>query len=140
ESAFAVPDRDPNGSVELECRHIVFEGRDDSKHESASLPSPAPAETTPGHAAWHRAVAGAYRRGRSFYKQHVMRYLSEEAAERLFQAKNRMLGRTPTLRIARPPLAPLHLSGLVFTSIFNLGDRRKNIDDMLTAFLIAFQD
>ncbi|MEW4571057.1 glycosyltransferase [Tautonia sp. JC769] len=141
ESAFAVPDRAPDGSVELECRHIVFEGRDDSGDRAASAPSPAAAESAPSRPAWHRAAAGAYRRGRSFYKQRIMRYLSEEAAEGLFQAKNRLLGRTQkTLRIVRTPVAPLRLSGLVFTSIFNLGDRRKNIEDMLTSFLVAFRD
>ncbi|WP_161602420.1 glycosyltransferase [Tautonia marina] len=140
ESAFAVPDRTLNESVELECRHIVFEGWSDAAIESEPPPSPAPADSAPDRPAWHRAAAGAYRRGRAFYKQHIMRYLSEEAAERLFQTKNRLLGRTPTLRIARPPVAPLHLSGLVFTSIFNLGDRRKNIDDLLSAFLVAFKD
>ncbi|WP_169972608.1 glycosyltransferase [Tautonia rosea] len=140
ESAFAVPDRDPDGSVDLQCRHIIFQGSNTSASDPASEHSQTPPDSAPERPTWHRAAAGVYRRGRSFYKQHIMRYLSEEAAEKLFQTKNRLLGRTPTLRIVRPPVAPLHLSGLVFTSIFNLGDRRKNIDDMLSAFLVAFQN
>ncbi|MBX6312839.1 MAG: glycosyltransferase, partial [Isosphaeraceae bacterium] len=35
---------------------------------------------------------------------------------------------------------PLTLGGLVYTSIFNLSDRRKNLPDLLTAFLLAFRD
>ena len=32
------------------------------------------------------------------------------------------------------------LSGLVYTSVFNLGDLRKNPHDLITAFLLAFKD
>jgi glycosyltransferase involved in cell wall biosynthesis len=32
------------------------------------------------------------------------------------------------------------LGGLTFTSIFNLGDRRKNHHDLLSAYLLAFKD
>ena len=52
-----------------------------------------------------------------------------------------MLGREPVL--APDPLlpsTPLTLSGLLYSSIFNLGDRRKNHHDLLSAFLLAFQD
>jgi glycosyltransferase involved in cell wall biosynthesis len=38
------------------------------------------------------------------------------------------------------PAVPLTLGGLVFTSIFNFGDRRKNPIDMISAFLLAFKD
>ena len=52
-----------------------------------------------------------------------------------------MVGREPVL--VPDPLLPsteLTLGGLVFASIFNLGDRRKNHVDLLTAFLLAFRD
>src|SRR5205814_3494355 len=42
-----------------------------------------------------------------------------------------------------PPLLPvkrLTLGGLVYTSIFNQSDRRKNVRDLLSAFLLAFRD
>jgi len=36
--------------------------------------------------------------------------------------------------------APLELSGLVYTSVFNPCDQRKNPHDLLSAFLLAFRD
>ena len=134
--AFETTDWDPDWPLELECRHVVFGGRTEAAIEPDSRPTPLiPSDQPP----WRRAAGGFYDRGRLIYKERVMRYLSEEAAEALFQAKNRMVRRT-AVRILRPPLATLRLDGLVFTSIFNLGDRRKNIDDMLSAFLLAFRD
>jgi glycosyltransferase involved in cell wall biosynthesis len=140
ESSFAVPDWDPDWAFELECRHVVFDGRPPDDGEEAPSRPRLSAADDPDRPAWQRLTGDAYRSGRDFYKTKVMRYLSEEAAEALFQAKNRLVRRTAATRILRPPLATLRLGGLVFTSIFNLGDRRKNIDDLLSAFLLAFQD
>jgi glycosyltransferase involved in cell wall biosynthesis len=36
--------------------------------------------------------------------------------------------------------APLHLSGIVYSSIFNPSDHRKNWEDLLTGFLFALKD
>jgi len=66
------------------------------------------------------------------------------------QAKQRLLGRplavtsASTLPLQPPRWQPtdhsLELSGVVFTSLFNPGDGRKNWNDMLTAFCTAFRD
>ena len=86
----------------------------------------------------------AYALARDGYRRFFKRWLSHEALDAITRAKVRalkLIGREPIL--APDPL--LHsnevtLSGLVFVSIFNLGDRRKNHVDLLTAYLLAFQD
>jgi glycosyltransferase involved in cell wall biosynthesis len=62
-------------------------------------------------------------------------------------AKRRLLGRPeqePIAKIVLPQWEPrqheLQLSGVVFTSLFNPYDGRKNWNDMLTAFCAAFRD
>lgn len=85
----------------------------------------------------YRVLRGAYRRG-------LRRGLSDQSIQRIRAIKNRMLVRYGVERAAPPPpLLPettLRLSGIVFTSILNLRDARKNWTDLLSAFLIAFRD
>lgn len=85
-----------------------------------------------------------YAIARDVYRGHVKRWLSAEALQQITKLKVRslkLLGREPILD--PDPLLPstsLTLSGLLYTSIFNLGDRRKNHVDLLSAFLLAFRD
>ncbi len=85
-----------------------------------------------------------YAIARDIYRHKIKRWLSKEALEEITRTKVRtlkFLGREPVL--APDPLLPskpLTLGGLLYTSIFNLGDRRKNHLDLLSAFLLAFQD
>ena len=85
-----------------------------------------------------------YTIARDGYRVHVKRWLSLEALDKITKAKVkalRIVGRDPVL--APDPLlpsTPLTIDGIVFSSIFNLGDRRKNHVDLLTAFLLAFRD
>jgi glycosyltransferase involved in cell wall biosynthesis len=85
-----------------------------------------------------------YAVARDGYRKYVKRWLSGEALEKMTRIKVRALkavGREPIL--APDPLlpsTPLTLGGLLYSSIFNLGDRRKNHVDLLSAFLLAFQD
>lgn len=82
---------------------------------------------------------------RDGYRRHVRRWLSDEAVAKVTAAKVRALalvGREPHA-VPDPPLpsAPLTLSGgLVYLTVFNIGDPRKNYLDILSAFLIAFRD
>ncbi|WP_435005885.1 glycosyltransferase [Tundrisphaera lichenicola] len=86
----------------------------------------------------------AYAMARDGYRRFFKRWLSHEALDTITQAKVRalkMIGREPVM--APDPLLPsteVTLGGLVFASIFNLGDRRKNHIDLLSAYLLAFQD
>ncbi len=78
------------------------------------------------------------------YKRAVRPWLSDHAIRRVTAAKERLLrmaGHAPTVPI--DPLVPagsLTLEGLVYTTLFNLGDLRKNVHDLITGFLIAFRD
>ena len=85
-----------------------------------------------------------YALARDGYRRHVKRWLSPDALHTITRAKVRALrvvGKEPVL--APDPLLPstsLTLGGLLFSSIFNLGDRRKNHVDLLSAYLLAFRD
>jgi len=84
---------------------------------------------------------------RDGYRRHVRRWLSEEAVRSITAAKVSalaMVGREPTVA-PDPPLPSGELTlggggGLTYLTVFNLGDRRKNHGDLLTAFLSAFKD
>jgi hypothetical protein len=103
----------------------------------------------PGASRGGASEPGSWRRRgfmglRKFYRARVRPWLSDEAIERVTSIKRRML-RTLGLGAGdvRDPLlpsTPLTISGLVYTSMFNLGDRRKNELDLLSAFLLAFRD
>jgi glycosyltransferase involved in cell wall biosynthesis len=85
-----------------------------------------------------------YAIGRDGYRKYVTRWLSPEALKEITRVKVKtlkILGREPIL--APDPLlpsTPLTLGGLVYSSIFNLGDKRKNHVDLLSAYLLAFRD
>jgi glycosyltransferase involved in cell wall biosynthesis len=84
---------------------------------------------------WDRVERGL----RVRYHRHVRPYLSDRAVERVTHWKRRFF-RQVAGPPPRPPVGRLELSGLVYTSIFNLGDHRKNPRDMLSAYLLAFRD
>lgn len=132
-SWFEVPAWDPDKVWSIDCRHTELGGREAGRPVAAAVAGPKPA-------LWKRAAKRGLRGAKGFYRKHIIRWLSPEAVEKLFQAKNRLVRRVTK---DGPPLLPretLELSGLVYTSVFNLGDRRKNIEDLLSAFLIAFKD
>ncbi len=85
-----------------------------------------------------------YAMARDAYRFYAKPWLSLDALDKITKLKVRalrMLGREPVL--APDPLlpsTPLTLGGLVYSSIFNLGDRRKNHHDLLSAYLLAFRD
>ena len=85
-----------------------------------------------------------YAMARDAYRFHGKPWLSHEALEKINKLKIKTLkslGREGM--IAPDPLLPsttLTLGGLLYSSIFNLGDRRKNHVDLLSAFLLAFKD
>jgi glycosyltransferase involved in cell wall biosynthesis len=86
----------------------------------------------------------AYLAARAGYRKAIRPWLSTEALERITAFKARLLtlaGRSPQAVV--DPLLPsgrLTLSGLVYTSFFNVGDLRKNYRDLLSASLLAFRD
>ena len=85
-----------------------------------------------------------YSVARDGYRRYFKRWLSREALEAITRRKEKALAIVGHEPVISPdpllPSTPLTLSGLVFTSIFNLSDRRKNHLDLLSAFLLAFRD
>jgi glycosyltransferase involved in cell wall biosynthesis len=121
-AAFDVPAWDAGWNWTLPCRHLVWGGGEGATHAPGTIAPPA-------------STSGL----RAQYRRHIRPWLSDLGANRLGKFKRALL-RQPE---APPPLLPattLRLSGLVYTSIFNLSDRRKNAEDLLTAFLSAFRD
>jgi glycosyltransferase involved in cell wall biosynthesis len=120
--AFDVPAWDDDWSWSVRCRHLVWDGGE----QSLSATSP------------HKPGRGA--RGlRARYHRYIRPWLSAQGAERLGRARRVVLRQPAPV----PPLIPAHeltLRGLTYTSIFNLSDRRKNVEDLLTAFFSAFRD
>lgn len=86
----------------------------------------------------------AFMAARKVYRRSIKPWLSHEAIVRIRDTKlrfYRVIGkRPPDQPVNLLPCTPLTLKGIVFTSIFNLGDRRKNETDLLSAFLTAFKD
>jgi glycosyltransferase involved in cell wall biosynthesis len=85
-----------------------------------------------------------YSVARDGYRRYFKRWLSPAALAKITETKEhalKIVGHEPV--IAPDPLLhslPLTLGGVLFNSIFNLGDRRKNHVDLLSAYLLAFKD
>jgi glycosyltransferase involved in cell wall biosynthesis len=99
-----------------------------------------------GRAARQRPDRFAYVALRYVYRRWIRGWLSTEALERISARKKAVLaliGREPVL-VPDPPLPSGELTlgggGLVYLTVFNIGDERKNYVDVLTAFLAAFRD
>ncbi len=86
----------------------------------------------------------AYAMARDVYRRRFKRWLSKEALESITRAKVKTLRAIGVDPVMAPdpllPSTPLTLGGLTYSSIFNLGDRRKNHVDLISAFLLAFRD
>jgi glycosyltransferase involved in cell wall biosynthesis len=81
---------------------------------------------------------------RAVYRRYLRWWLSPEARARLGLVREQLYRWTgrPPLTTINPilPVRSLMLGGLVYTTVFNLGDPRKNYADLLSAFLLAFRD
>ncbi len=126
--AFDVPAWNPEHSWSIVCRHLVLGG--DATPPVATGEATAP--QGPRAAFWKRALRAGYRR-------YVRRWLNARTIERIKRVRRTVL-RIPDEPLPLLPSTPLTLSGLVYTSLFNPSDRRKNARDILTAFLLAFRD
>ncbi len=145
---FDLPDWNPNASHSFLYHHESWGGPPTSEAERPSNPKPTHAPTPPRRPAPLRLARFAYHKVRLGYHRYFRRWLSHEAIERVARVKT--AAKATVLRRSqaaagraeppRVPVAPLTLKGLVYTSIFNASDNRKNQEDMLTAFLIAFRD
>ncbi len=123
-SAFDVPGWTPEHSWTVFGRHLVLD-------QSASDPPP-PLGSIP-------SSAGRLLRARHRFNCEMQRWLNERAFNKFLQVKRRLL-RRPQPEPILLPASEVTLSGLIYLSIFNPSDRRKNLEDLLTAYLRAFFD
>lgn len=131
--SFRVPDWHPGHSWTVRCRHVSWGGPStETPHETSAGPDLRESMPLRG---LPRIERGLRRR----YHRYVRPWISDGAAHRVRRVKQSVLRRAeiPPPRIEPSPLT---LSGLTYTSIFNLGDPRKNPRDLLSAFLTAFRD
>ncbi len=168
--AFDVAPWDPAHEVTIVGRHeVVGRWADSESRREAPNPAvPTPKPRSPARAAFERLstrldphtvasiyrfkqkVAGqsprrlAYMAVRATYNRTLRRVLSDEAVSQITLWKNaalRPFGFSPKAVIdPLLPSGPLTLSGLVYTSLMNPSDSRKNMRDLLSAFLLAFRD
>lgn len=153
---FDLPDWDPAARHEFAYRHESWgapvAADPDAANPSAvpapmSAPAPAPAPRRRRGKALLGPARFVYRGTRAGYHRYVRRWLSHEALEKIGRvkdaAKGAVLRRPKAASPDGPPRVPagtLALEGLVYTSIFNASDNRKNQEDMISAFLLAFRD
>jgi glycosyltransferase involved in cell wall biosynthesis len=127
-ACFDVAPWNPRSSWTHECRHIELGS---SGRPETHLEEPA-SEGCSLRRSWKQSLCRAY--GRC-----LRPWLSDKTLHRARRFRQKVL-RIPDVP---PPLLPrrqLMLSGLVYLSVFNFSDRRKNPRDLLTAFLTTFRD
>ena len=135
DSAFDVPPWSPDFTWQMTCAHVSWGG---PTADPGEPPVPVP---LPPHEKYSVGRAGLKDR----YRRYISPWLSPQARQWVSQSKRAILQalrrRSPVAVEALPRLARtrLELSGLVYTSIFNVFDQRKNPHDLLTAFLLAFK-
>ena len=133
---FRVPRWSPDFTWRTTCSHVSWGG---PPVDLGELPGPEPAPPPAKLTGWRAEV-------KDRYKRHIKPWLPPQAQEWVAQSKRATLQavrrRGPVVVEPLPQLgpSPLELSGLVYTTVFNLLDQRKNPHDLITAFLLAFRD
>lgn len=135
-SAFEVGDYDRRASWTTRCRHMEWGGRSFRVAFAEEPPDPLVDPEAPPR---ERMLHAGLRRARASYRRHLRPWIGDAARHRIARAKNALIRRAE-LPPERLPVRELTLSGLVYTSIFNFSDRRKNTRDLLSGFLAAFRD
>jgi glycosyltransferase involved in cell wall biosynthesis len=136
DGAFRVPPWSPDFTWQMTCRHVSWGG---PQVDPGEPPAPDPIPPPGKLPVWSAGVKDRYQR-------YIRPWLPPQAQHWVSQSKRAALQalrrRRPVVVEPLPRLRPtrLELSGLVYTSVFNICDLRKNPRDMLTAFLLAFRD
>ena len=139
---FDVPSWEPHGRAVLDFSGFSF---------SHPTPLSAPVDEQPGpvppRVSWRRKAARFLERAAgALYRRGIRRITSERLHFALKTGLyfGRCAWQNPNLfsppAMPRSSAAPLDLSGIVYSSIFNPRDHRKNWEDLLTGFLVALRD
>ena len=167
--AFELPSWEPERVESIECRHEVWGGPSNPVDDSATDLVDERAEVAKGTASrafaklatrldparaariyrFKQSLAGkspsqiAYAFARAGYNRSLRRVLTPGAVAAVTRAKEsalRAIGRELEVAGPRLPVGTLRLSGPVFTCFASVGDDRKNLGDLLTAYLIGLRD
>lgn len=149
DSYFAVPEWNPGQLVTLECRGYVF-GPDDNlrvadSESSQNSVAPPPRIGDQGLKTVgkriERVVRAAIRGGLGEGIGHSISRRFRRARERhRLRHLQRQKPKLSLTRLPYPHVDRVELSGIVYTSIFNPDDGRKNWSDLITGFLAAVGD
>jgi glycosyltransferase involved in cell wall biosynthesis len=135
DGAFGVPAWSPDFTWQINCRHVCWGPSVETGEPPLADPPPPPGKL----AVWGVGVIDRYRR----YIRPLLPSTARQKIAQSARATLQALRRRRRTAVEPPPrLKPtrLELSGLVYTSIFNAFDLRKNPQDMISAFLYAFKD
>jgi glycosyltransferase involved in cell wall biosynthesis len=136
DEAFRVAPWSPDFTLRMTCRYASWGGPTRDHEERAVSNSAARIGKL---AAWRAGI-------KHHYRQKIRPWLPAKAQQWVARSKRitheAMRRPAPVAAESTPLLHPttLELSGLVYTSIFNPADDRKNPHDLITAFLLAFRD
>lgn len=129
---FHIPAWRPGQATRLDHWAFLFPGRDEQPAEAVVAPPPAPG----------RRLGRRLERSLSAAARELLgteRY--ERISRRLKEPHRRQPSAPMDFRsLPYPQVDALELSGVVYTSIFNPSDGRKNWIDLLNAFLVALAD
>jgi hypothetical protein len=145
ESYFEMPLWNPERPVTLHFPANNFSHPTRAEHERTTANPVAP-DSDPPAAQGRRPAAFLRTVARQTYR-HCVKPLLSQRLSRTIRASAvaaidtwRQTGRYSPVRLPKQPRVPLDLSGVVYTSIFNPIDGRKNWQDLLTGFLCALKD
>jgi hypothetical protein len=133
---FDVPSWQPRQRVVIDCPCYVFP-------EAASLPRPPRPWTNPntGRLPRRPGLRDLYKRCLKAMPSGMSKVLlrgSKAVRDALWAARQAL--KETDLRVVYPPRPRLELSGVVYSTILNPFDARKNWQDLLSSFLVALKD
>ena len=133
---FEIPPWDPERRTTLDCTAYVF-----TRPEVAPL-KPADPEARPGaDSLAFRLKTKLRSAARSLWIRTIKPWLPLRLSKAVVAAKNAGLRAWREGETELPPAeSRIELSGVVYTTILNPDDKRKNWEDLLSAFLLAAKD
>jgi glycosyltransferase involved in cell wall biosynthesis len=130
---FAVPDWEPGQRLVLDCPAYVFP-------QPEAPPAPVPNPWVPANPQRLSLKAGARKAYKVYVKPRVPRWVDKYLTLAVRAVVSARQARNQEAHIPYPASPTLALSGVVYSTIFNPFDPRKNWQDLLSAYLYALGD
>lgn len=141
---FTIPAWDPNQTFVLNCPGWEMNAHRDC-HNPQPKSAPAGYEAPQPDLNSSHKLTKLYHQGKAFHYSYLHKFIPPVIHNTLVRVAHKFkrsaqLPITPADVGGMPLSNQVPLSGIVYTSIFSVFDRRKNWQDMLTAFLTAMAD